>query len=109
MNITITERAAMYMKKQLQKRLTHNKAIRIGMRGAGCNGYSYCLQFEDADPRKTDHVITTNDVNVYIDAKSAILMEGMTVDFETGISGHGFKFINPNVKSSCGCGESVTF
>ena len=109
MNITITDRAAAHMKKQLRKRLTCNRAIRVGLRGGGCSGYSYQMQFEDCDPRETDHVIEAAEVVVYIDAKSAVLMEGLTIDFETGIRGHGFKFINPNVKGSCGCGESVLF
>ena len=50
-----------------------------------------------------------DNVRVVVDPKSMILLEGTEVDFETGIRGHGFRFVNPNTKDSCGCGESISF
>jgi iron-sulfur cluster assembly protein len=107
--LTVTSRAAKVMRDQLARRGTPGAAIRLGIRGGGCTGYSYLFEFEDREPRAVDHVVVQDGVRVVVDPKSMILLRGTTVDFETGIRGHGFKFTNPNVKDSCGCGESVTF
>ncbi|MEM6292884.1 MAG: iron-sulfur cluster assembly accessory protein [Myxococcota bacterium] len=107
--VTITARAAKVMRGQLDKRGTPTAAIRFGIRGGGCTGYSYMFQFEDGDPRKNDNVIDAFGVRVYVDPKSMVLVKGTRIDFETGIRGHGFRFENPNVGDSCGCGESVAF
>lgn len=108
--VTITARAAKVMRGQLDKRGTPQAAIRFGIRGGGCTGYSYMFQFEDGEPRKKDHVIeAAQGVRVYVDAKSMLLLKGTEIDFETGIRGHGFRFDNPNVDNSCGCGESISF
>jgi iron-sulfur cluster assembly protein len=107
--VTITARAAKVMRSQLEKRGTPQAAIRFGIRGGGCTGYSYMFRFEDGDPRAKDHVIDAYGVRVYVDPKSMVLVKGTEIDFETGIRGHGFRFANPNVDTSCGCGESISF
>jgi iron-sulfur cluster assembly protein len=107
--VIITARAAKVMRGQLEKRGTPEAAIRFGIRGGGCTGYSYMFQFEDGEPRKKDHVIDAFGVRVYVDPKSMMLIKGTTIDFETGIRGHGFRFDNPNVSNACGCGESISF
>jgi iron-sulfur cluster assembly protein len=108
--LILTADAAEVMRGQLQKRGTPDAAIRFGIRGGGCTGYSYVFEFSDKPPRKNDHVITApNGVRVYVDPKSMIYLEGTTIHFEKGIRGHGFQFDNPNVKSDCGCGESISF
>ncbi len=107
--VTVPARAAKVMRAQLDKRGTPSGAIRFGIRGGGCTGYSYMFQFEDGGPRASDHVIDAFGVRVYVDPKSMVLVKGTRLDFETGIRGHGFRFENPNVGDSCGCGESVSF
>ena len=108
--LTVTARAAKVMGEQLQKRGSPGAAIRFGIRGGGCTGYSYVFEFSDRPPRKNDHVLELDGgVRMLVDPKSMVYLEGTTIDFETGIRGHGFKFDNPNVKSDCGCGESVSF
>ncbi|MBX7082413.1 MAG: iron-sulfur cluster assembly accessory protein [Nannocystaceae bacterium] len=107
--VTITARAAKMMQGQLVKRGTPQAAIRFGIRGGGCTGYSYMFQFEDGPPRASDHVIEAFGVRMYVDPKSMRLVKHTRIDFETGIRGHGYRFENPNVSSACGCGESVTF
>ncbi len=107
--LLVTSRAAKVMREQLARRGTPQSSIRLGIRGGGCTGYSYLFEFDDRDPRASDHVITKDGVRVVVDPKSMILLKGTEVDFETGIRGHGFKFQNPNIKDSCGCGESITF
>jgi iron-sulfur cluster assembly protein len=109
MTVVVTERASGVMRKQLEKRGTPQGAIRFGIRGGGCTGYSYMFQFEDGDPRPNDHVIDAHGVRVFVDPKSMLLIDGTKIDFETGMRGHGFRFDNPNVQDSCGCGESIAF
>ena len=108
--LSITPSAAEVMRQQLVKRGTPDSAIRFGIRGGGCTGYSYVFEFSDKPPRKNDYVAKgDNGVRVYVDPKSMIYLEGTTIHFETGIRGHGFQFDNPNVKNDCGCGESISF
>lgn len=107
--VAITARAAKVMRGQLEKRGTPTAAVRFGIRGGGCTGYSYMFQFEDGEPRNSDHVVDAFGVRVLVDPKSMVLVKGTRIDFETGIRGHGFRFENPNVDDSCGCGESISF
>lgn len=107
--VSVTARAAKVMRGQLDKRGTPTAAIRFGIRGGGCTGYSYMFQFEDGEPRKNDNVIDAFGVRMFVDPKSMLLLKGTRIDFETGIRGHGFRFENPNVGDSCGCGESISF
>lgn len=107
--VVVTARAAKVMRDQLVKRGTPAAAIRFGIRGGGCTGYSYMFQYEDGPPRANDTVVEVAGVRVYVDPKSMRLVKNTRIDFETGIRGHGFRFDNPNVSNACGCGESVTF
>ncbi len=107
--LVVTSRAAKVMREQLARRGTPQAAIRLGIRGGGCTGYSYLFEFEDREPRASDHVLVKDGVRVVVDPKSMLLLKGTEVDFETGMRGHGFKFTNPNTVGACGCGESITF
>lgn len=108
--LRVTVRAAKVMRAQLDKRGTPQAAIRFGIRGGGCTGYSYMFQYEDGQLRAKDTVIEAAfGVRVVVDPKSLVLVRGTEIDFETGMRGHGFRFANPNVDSSCGCGESISF
>jgi len=107
--VIVTPRASKVMRAQLVKRGTPDAAIRFGIRGGGCTGYSYMFQYEDGPPRASDTVVDAHGVRVYVDPKSMRLVKGTRIDFETGMRGHGFRFDNANVSNACGCGESVTF
>ena len=107
--LIVTSRAAKVMREQLARRGTPQAAIRLGIRGGGCTGYSYLFEFDDREPRASDHVLVKDGVRVVVDPKSMLLLKGTEVDFETGMRGHGFKFTNPNTVGACGCGESITF
>lgn len=109
MTINVTKRAATAIAKQLEKRNTPSASIRLGIKGGGCTGYSYVFEFDDNDPRTSDHVFECHEVTVLVDPKSMVYLKDTEVDFETGIRGHGFKFDNPNTSNSCGCGESINF
>jgi iron-sulfur cluster assembly protein len=106
--IEITAAAASEIAKQRDKRGTSNAAIRIGVRGGGCTGFTYVFEWAE-QIRPTDTVFTEHGVSVVVDPKSLVYLGGMQLDFVRGMMGHGFKFNNPNAKGSCGCGESVQF
>jgi iron-sulfur cluster assembly accessory protein len=79
--------------------------LRVGVVGGGCSGFSYTMQFETA-PGAMDKVFEYDGLKVFIDATSLMYMQGATVDYIETLEGAGFKFDNPNVKSTCGCGSS---
>jgi iron-sulfur cluster assembly protein len=107
--ILITEAAAGEIKRQRAKRGTPDAAIRVGIRGGGCTGFSYLFEWDDKEPRSIDKVFEQHGVKLVVDPKSYIYFQGTELDFVSSMMGHGFKFKNPNVKSTCGCGESVQF
>ncbi len=107
--IVITESAAEEIKRQQAKRGSTSGAIRIGIRGGGCTGYSYLFDWVEGEPRANDKVFAAHGVRVYVDPKSLVYLRGTELDFVTSMMGHGFKFNNPNAKGTCGCGESVQF
>ena len=106
--IEITAAAAEEIAKQRDKRGTPGAAIRVGIRGGGCTGFTYVFEWAD-EPRPTDKVFSAHGVTVVTDPKSFVYLRGMQLDFVRGMMGHGFKFNNPNAKGACGCGESVQF
>jgi iron-sulfur cluster assembly protein len=80
-------------------------ALRIGVRGGGCSGQSYVMEYCRAE-EEGDLVIDSHGVRVVIDRKSAQLLGGTVLDYESGLLESGFKFINPNARHACSCGES---
>ena len=102
--ITITEKAAKHVANFLAKR-GKGLGLRFGVRTSGCSGMAYKLEFVDiANPE--DHVFESHGVKVLVDPKSLPYIDGTELDFVREGLNEGFKFNNPNVKDSCGCGES---
>ena len=82
--------------------------LRIGVRGGGCSGLSYYLDVE-TDIRSNDHVIDAPmGVQVFVDPKSLLFLQGSTLDYVSGLMESGFKFVNPQAGKGCGCGESFS-
>jgi iron-sulfur cluster assembly accessory protein len=81
--------------------------LRIGVVGGGCSGFSYSMSFENA-PGVMDKVYNFEDLKVFVDATSAMYLNGCVVDYVETLEAAGFKFENPNVKSTCGCGSSFS-
>jgi len=81
--------------------------LRLGVLGGGCSGLSYLFRFE-AKPRATDKVFEFDDVKVFVDPKSLIYLDGMTLDWKDSLIQSGFAFDNPHAKKSCGCGTSFS-
>ena len=107
--ITVSEVAAEQIRLQLQKRGTPDGYLRLGINGSGgCSGLSYVIRFEDNPPTTKDKVFQIHNVNIVVDTKSFLYLKGCTLDFESTLLKRGFRFINPNEKSSCGCGQSFS-
>ena len=81
--------------------------LRLGVLGGGCSGLSYQFKF-DPKPRATDKVYEFDGVQVFVDPKSMVFLDGMTLDYKESLMQSGFAFENPNAKKSCGCGTSFT-
>ena len=104
--ILVSAAAAEQVKKQLTKRGTPDAYLRLGVKGGGCSGFSYVLEFEDDAPRTKDLVFEMEGIKVIVDCKSILYLHGCTLDWESTLLNRGFKFINPHEKSKCGCGSS---
>lgn len=105
-NIFLTTTATNQIKLQLIKRNTPKSFLRLGVKGSGCSGYSYSISFDDDGPREKDLLFEIENVKVIVDKKSILYLNGMTLDFVKTVLNSGFKFINPNVVSTCSCGSS---
>ena len=109
--IRVSDAAVAAIRRQMQKRGTLDAALRLGIRGGGCSGFSYVIEFHDGPPRERDRVFVfgeAGDVKVVVDPKSLVYLDGTLLDWEQTLMRQGFKFVNPNEKSSCGCGHSFT-
>jgi iron-sulfur cluster assembly protein len=106
--ITISDQAVVYAKQRLGQRGTPEAAIRLGIKGGGCSGFSYVVQFDDEPPRERDYVYEAGGVKFLVDKKSFVYLAGSLLDYEKTVMFQGFKFRNPQEAASCGCGHSFT-
>jgi iron-sulfur cluster assembly protein len=83
-----------------------NTALRVGVTGGGCSGFSYKLEFDDNIDEQRDTVKEILGIKVLVDKKSLLYLEGIEIDFYSGLEKRGFVFNNPNAVKSCGCGSS---
>jgi iron-sulfur cluster assembly protein len=108
-SIVVSSKAAAKVKEQVAARAqsTPVSGIRVGVKGGGCSGLSYVIEFCDA-PRAKDRLFEVDGARVYVDPKSLIYLNGTTLDFVETFQQKGFKFVNPQQRSECGCGESFS-
>jgi iron-sulfur cluster assembly protein len=107
MAVTLSPAAVKRVKELLVTQNLDHAFLRMGVKGGGCSGLSYNLEF-DTELGKFDKQFDVDGVKVVVDAKSYLYLNGSTLDWVTqGLTG-GFTFVNPNAKSSCGCGTSFT-
>jgi len=103
--ITLTELAATKLRQHLQRRGREGDALRVKVTGGGCSGLRYELLFE-SKVADLDEELEQHGVRVLVDAESAAYLAGSTLDYADGLNESGFKIVNPNAKTTCGCGES---
>jgi iron-sulfur cluster assembly protein len=106
--VFVSDQAVVFARQKLAQRGTPDAAVRLGIKGGGCSGFSYVIQFEDEPPRERDLVLEVGGVRFYVDKKSLVYLAGSTLDYEKTLMFQGFKFRNPNEAASCGCGHSFT-
>ena len=104
MGITLTEKAAQRVKAFLDNR-GKGIGLRLGVKTSGCSGLAYVLEFVDV-LNSEDQVFEQHGVNIIVDPKSLVYLNGIELDYVKEGLNEGFKYNNPNVKESCGCGES---
>jgi iron-sulfur cluster assembly protein len=105
--ISITDRARDAILRTLQdeRRPASESYLRVGVKGGGCSGMSYKLEFVD-ELREGDEVFRNGEARIVVDPKSMLFLHGLTLDFTSGLNGKGFEFQNPNATGTCGCGQS---
>ena len=105
--VTLTAAAVVEVKRLMDVQDLTEGGLRLGVKGGGCSGLSYTINF-DEKIGEFDTVCEQDGVKVIVDAKSAIYLEGMQLDYQKDLVSGGFKFLNPNASKTCGCGESFS-
>jgi len=105
--VSLTPNAVSKVKEIMGQQNPVPAGLRIGVVGGGCSGFSYSMSFENG-PGVMDKVFNFDGLKVFVDATSAMYLNGCTVDYVETLEAAGFKFENPNVKSTCGCGSSFS-
>lgn len=105
--IHVTPAAASEMRRLLVSQDRKQWGLRVGVKGGGCSGLSYTMQFEEK-PGDHDRVFDVDGVQIFCDPKSYLYLNGLTLDYTNELMGGGFKFINPNAVRTCSCGSSFS-
>jgi iron-sulfur cluster assembly protein len=105
--VALTEAAVAQVKKIQAKENKPGHFLRVGVKGGGCSGLEYVIRL-DTKPTPYDQEVTLDGVKVVVDSKSAVYLQGTTIDWSPQLIGGGFQFENPNATRSCGCGTSFT-
>lgn len=90
-----------------QEGMDESFGLRVAVRGGGCSGFEYALDFE-REPRDNDTILEFDGLQVFVDSVSSRYLNGTEIDFVKGIMGSGFKFHNPKAVGTCGCGSSFS-
>jgi iron-sulfur cluster assembly protein len=106
-NIQISDGAAARIRAMTAEKGSPAGGLRLGVKGGGCSGLSYVVDWADA-PAKLDQVVERDGARVFVDPKSAVFLQGTVIEWQQTLMQTGFVFRNPNVKSACGCGESFS-
>jgi iron-sulfur cluster assembly accessory protein len=106
--VSLTEKAVEKVKEVIasQDEPTSYRGIRVAVVGGGCSGFQYALSLAQNEAGDDDQVVQVDGFEVFVDEQSVVYLEGTEIDYIETVEGAGFKFNNPNVTGSCGCGES---
>ena len=105
--IVLTDTASDKVRTLMEQEGVEDLALRVAVRPGGCSGFSYEMFF-DTDVAEDDQTADFSGVKVVVDASSAMLLEGATLDYKDGLQGAGFAIDNPNAQRTCGCGQSFS-
>ena len=104
--VTITTTAANEVRRLILEADCESPGLRLGVKGGGCSGLSYLLEF--TSERDGDTVVEQDGFSLFLDRKSTIYLSGVELDFDGGLTGNGFVFRNPMASNTCGCGQSFS-
>ena len=104
--VTVTPRALDHLRDLLSAENDDDTGVRLGVKGGGCSGLSYLLEF--GKHQEGDNIVEQEEVSFFLDRKSSIYLKGVQLDYDAGLEGKGFVFGNPNASNTCGCGESFS-
>jgi len=105
--VQLTETAIGKVREILDSQEPKPAGLRIAVVGGGCSGFSYSMAFENS-PGMLDKTYSYGELKVFVDQASLLYLDGAEVDYVESLEGSGFKFNNPNTKSTCGCGSSFS-
>ncbi|HJY88130.1 MAG TPA: iron-sulfur cluster insertion protein ErpA [Candidatus Acidoferrales bacterium] len=105
--INLTPVAASKVKEIMTQQNPTPSALRVAVVGGGCSGFSYHMAFENQE-NESDNIYQFDGLKVLVDQMSEMYLDGVEIDYIETLEGAGFKFNNPNVKSTCGCGSSFS-
>jgi iron-sulfur cluster assembly protein len=105
--IQVTPKAVTKIREAFAREGVSGGGLRLGVLGGGCSGLSYQFKYEPKQ-RPTDNVFEFEDVRIFVDPKSMLYLDGMTLDYRESLMYSGFAFDNPHAKKSCGCGSSFS-
>ena len=105
--VQLTEVAAGKVKEIMSQQSPAPSVLRVAVVGGGCSGFSYHMAFDNTE-NPSDNVYEFDGVKLVVDQMSEMYLDGVQIDYIESLEGAGFKFNNPNVKSTCGCGSSFT-
>jgi iron-sulfur cluster assembly accessory protein len=106
--LQLTPIAVSKVKEILSQQTPAPTGLRVAVVGGGCSGFSYHMAFENQVNQDSDNVYNFDGLQVLVDQMSEMYLEGVSIDYIESLEGSGFKFNNPNVKSTCGCGSSFS-
>jgi iron-sulfur cluster assembly accessory protein len=106
--IQLSSVAVSKVKEILSQQQPAPAGLRVAVVGGGCSGFSYHMAFENNVNEASDNVYEFDGLKVMVDQMSEMYLDGVSIDYIETLEGSGFKFNNPNVKSTCGCGSSFT-
>ena len=106
MAIQLTPEAIREVRRMIEKENRAGQGLRIGVKGGGCSGLSYFLDF--SEKKEKDNEFDFEGVRVLVDPKSLLYLKGTTLDYVDTLQEKGFRFVNPNANKTCGCGESFS-
>ena len=105
--ILLADSAVTRIARMLAERGTPGTGLRVQVKGGGCSGLQYDMSWAEA-PKERDKVFERDGVRVFVDPKSYLYLVGTTLEYQESLMESGFKLVNPNAKTSCGCGQSFT-
>jgi iron-sulfur cluster assembly accessory protein len=106
--VHLTQKAIEMVKDAMQREGLAGYGIRVGVLGGGCAGFQYSMDFEQAG-KDGDLTFEQDGIKLYVDPMSSMYLQGVTIDYVVGLQGAGFKFNNPNARTTCGCGSSFSY